>query len=206
MNKQKIQIALLVAALVCGIGSLWISLDTRASGIIVQGIQPIHFSNPVFFDRNAQFNGDVTATVLHASGVLGNVTPVATATSIAGGLGFTGPVTATKITAATMVANQFVQAGTPVVAFSTPSFKQTAQAVGCVMWSGTITGTTTIVDHGWSTVVGADPWLAQAATGDAAGVYSSVTGITVTLGVVNSALTPVANSTGAAVKALICGY
>jgi hypothetical protein len=137
----------------------------------------------------AVFNGALQATSITVNG-----TPVKWATPAAN-------ITATQVSAATFVAN-----GTPVIPYSTPAVKSTTTAVGCVFYANTITGTVTVTNHGWTTVVGAVPWLAQTATGDADQPYSIVNGITVTLGIVNSALTPVANTTPAAIKALICGY
>lgn len=209
-----------------------VALASGLGALAAQGLQPIVFDQPVIFNGNVLFRGAVTATAVYPSGVYVGITPVATATPIVAGYVFTGPVNAQNITAtvasfnslsvvgtpvvwatppgnvtATVaVASTFVANGTPVIPYSTPAVKSTAAAVGCVMWGGTITGTTTVTTHGFTTVVGADPWMAQAITGDAARPYSSVSGITVTLGVYNALQTPAANATGAAVKALICGY
>jgi hypothetical protein len=135
-----------------------------------------------------------------------------------------GNITATLVTAKTVVANGLTVNGsavvtgtittgglivnsTPAVPYSTPQMVSNPSVpIECVLGAATpFTNTTTITDHGLTTPLYAIPWLAQAVTGDSARVYSTISGITVTLGVANALQTPAANTTPATVKYMICG-
>jgi hypothetical protein len=138
----------------------------------------------------AVFNGALAATVIRINGtpVVPYATPMSTATP-------PGNITATVVAASTVVVG-----GTPVF-WATPQAIVNGASNGYIRCNfNVITGTVTATPVAGATVIGY-PWASLGAvSGDSARPYASYTAGTFTVGVMNSALTPVANATPADVE------
>lgn len=135
------------------------------------------------FTNTVNFTGEVTATVIHVTGVLGNVTPVPT----------------TQIYGAVISPTEVIISNTPVVPFATPQTLFIGAAATNQYWQcGTtiVTGTASITPIAGATVVRSPLVSLDAINGDAenvSGIYANglitFTASHVLLG------TPVANAT-----------
>lgn len=151
-------------------------------------------------------SGNITVNGSYA----GNITPVATATSIAGGFLFTGDVRgAPTLAAGGVLANAGVFttsvgiAGTPVVAYATPNISGGLYEV-CGSTNISTTGTI-VLPHGLATPSYVVVTMAQDATGDGARVSTTNISATVTVKGWNTALTPAANTTPIAINYCVIG-
>jgi len=145
---------------------------------------------------------------ISVGGAYVGITPVATATPIAGGYAFTGNVsgvptfTSGGVRADTGVYTTSVSiAGTPVVPFATPHTVINSAANGYIQCANTnVTNSATATPVAGATPVG-NPWASMSAvTGDSARVSAIYSTGVFTIAVTNSALTPAANTTPVAVQ------